>query len=72
MVLFRGCAGMLYKLLAVVVIATATLLQLGDAHFALTYPRARYPDYDFLDNIRTGGPCGVPNCKFGEPPYSVP
>lgn len=33
----------------------------SSAHFSLTYPKARYPDYDFLDNIRTGGPCGVPD-----------
>ena len=54
---------MFCKLLAAVVIAATVLLPVGDAHFALTYPRARYPDYDFLDNIRTGGPCGVPNGK---------
>jgi len=30
------------------------------AHVRLTFPPARQPDYDFLDNVRTGGPCGVP------------
>lgn len=35
-------------------------LQLCSAHVRLTFPPARLPDYDFLDNVRTGGPCGVP------------
>ena len=35
-------------------------LQLCSAHVRLTFPPARQPDYDFLDNVRTGGPCGVP------------
>ena len=30
------------------------------AHVSLVYPPARTPTYDFLDNVRTGGPCGVP------------
>ena len=30
------------------------------AHVRLTFPPARFPDYDFLDNVRTGGPCGIP------------
>jgi hypothetical protein len=29
------------------------------AHVLLTYPPARHPRYDYLDNYRTGGPCGV-------------
>nr|XP_014100024.1 uncharacterized protein LOC106624750 isoform X5 [Bactrocera oleae] len=36
------------------------LLQLGEAHVALTYPPARKYDLDFLDNSRTKGPCGMP------------
>ena len=47
--------------LAVVLIVICSVVQFSSAHFSLTYPIARYPDYDFLDNIRTGGPCGVPN-----------
>lgn len=35
-------------------------LQLTSCHVALTFPPARQPNYDFLDNVRTGGPCGVP------------
>ena len=38
----------------------AVALHLCTAHVRLTFPPARYPDYDFLDNVRTGGPCGVP------------
>ena len=35
------------------------------AHVRLTFPPARFPDYDFLDNVRTGGPCGIPGkCRF--------
>ncbi|XP_048508918.1 uncharacterized protein LOC105690351 isoform X2 [Athalia rosae] len=30
------------------------------AHVALTFPRARKYDLDFLDNARTPGPCGMP------------
>lgn len=33
------------------------------AHVALTYPFARKYDLDFLDNIRTPGPCGMPKGK---------
>eukprot|EP00117_Sycon_ciliatum_P014282 scpid48493/ scgid14609/ len=33
---------------------------LTNAHFRLTHPAARYPDLDFLDNVRTATPCGVP------------
>ena len=47
--------------LAVILIVICSVVQFSSAHFSLTYPIARYPDYDFLDNIRTGGPCGVPN-----------
>uniref|UniRef100_A0A914XNI3 Uncharacterized protein n=1 Tax=Plectus sambesii TaxID=2011161 RepID=A0A914XNI3_9BILA len=31
-----------------------------EAHVALTFPPARYPPLDFLDNARTTPPCGVP------------
>lgn len=40
------------------------LLQLGEAHVALTYPPARKYDLDFLDNSRTKGPCGMPKGEF--------
>lgn len=29
-------------------------------HVSLTFPKARSPDLDFLDNGRTKAPCGVP------------
>lgn len=32
-------------------------------HVALTFPRARKYDLDFLDNARTPGPCGMPRGK---------
>ncbi len=39
--------------------ATLLLVQAVHAHVLLTYPPARYPQYDYLDNYRKGGPCGV-------------
>ena len=38
------------------------LLQVSpsDAHVQTTFPPARQPNYDYLDNYETGGPCGVP------------
>ncbi|GMT16913.1 hypothetical protein PFISCL1PPCAC_8210, partial [Pristionchus fissidentatus] len=35
-------------------------LPLTSAHVSLTFPSARYPPLDFLDSLRTKGPCGVP------------
>nr|CAD2189886.1 unnamed protein product [Meloidogyne enterolobii] len=32
-------------------------------HIILTFPEARYPPFDFLDNRRTLGPCGVPKSE---------
>ena len=36
------------------------LLKCVHAHVVLTFPPARNPKYDYLDNYREGGPCGVP------------
>lgn len=33
-------------------------------HVALTFPRARKYDLDFLDNARTPGPCGMPRGNY--------
>lgn len=37
-------------------------------HVSLTYPPARKYALDFLDNLRTTGPCGIPkgivSCRF--------
>lgn len=33
-------------------------------HVALTFPRARKYDLDFLDSSRTPGPCGMPRGLF--------
>ena len=30
-------------------------------HIRLTYPDARKYQFDFLDNVRTPGPCGMPS-----------
>ena len=49
------------KLTVTLIVAICTVIRLNNAHISLSYPKARYPDYDFLDNIRTGGPCGVPD-----------
>ncbi len=55
--------------LSIVSAATCLLLfasfQASHGHVRLTFPPARFPDYDFLDNVRTGGPCGVPGRKDG-------
>lgn len=44
-------------------VALVSLLGLATAHVALTFPRARQYDLDFLDNARTPGPCGMPKGK---------
>jgi hypothetical protein len=36
------------------------------AHVALTYPPALYPQYDFLDNVRTGAPCGLSMGQYSQ------
>ena len=43
----------------VTVLTVLALAGRGLAHVALTFPQAKYPAYDFLDNTRTGSPCGV-------------
>lgn len=45
---------------AISTLFVAILVHAAHAHISLTFPPARSPDYDFLDNVRTGGPCGVP------------
>uniref|UniRef100_A0A0N5B047 EGF-like domain-containing protein n=1 Tax=Syphacia muris TaxID=451379 RepID=A0A0N5B047_9BILA len=42
-------------ILRLLLLATATL-----AHISLKYPPVRYPPLDFLDNVHTQQPCGVP------------
>ena len=34
------------------------------AHVGLTFPPARQYDLDFLDNVRTKPPCGMPKGKL--------
>ena len=46
-------------------VLAAVALQQCSGHIRLTWPPARFPDYDFLDNVRTGGPCGIPGKTTG-------
>ena len=39
------------------------------AHVGLTFPQARQYDLDFLDNVRTRPPCGMPKGNFRFIPY---
>lgn len=39
-------------------------IYLGSAHVGLTFPKARSLDLDFLDFVRTKGPCGMPKGKL--------
>ena len=53
---------MQFRSLPVALLTTLLLVQQeipSHAHVLLTYPPARHPHYDYLDNYRTGGPCGV-------------
>ncbi|CAI8038948.1 hypothetical protein GBAR_LOCUS21685 [Geodia barretti] len=52
---------------ATTLLFAAALLHLSSAHVRLTFPPARTPNYDFLDNVRTGGPCGVPDAGESDP-----
>ena len=49
--------------LSVAVVTALLLVQNVHAHLVLTFPPARDPKYDYLDNYRKGGPCGIPG-KF--------
>lgn len=44
----------------VILVVGGLLWRTIDAHVALTFPPARTYDLDFLDNVRTKGPCGMP------------
>ena len=44
-------------------VAVAQLVSVTDGHVALTFPAARRFDLDFLDNLRTRAPCGMPKGK---------
>lgn len=46
--------------IALLLCAVAKTWLQAQAHVALTFPRARLLDLDFLDNARTPGPCGMP------------
>ena len=53
-----------YAVLALAAVA-AQLVSVSDGHVALTFPAARRFDLDFLDNLRTKAPCGMPKGKGG-------
>lgn len=44
----------------VLVLVMACVCSYVSGHITLTFPPARKYAFDFLDNIRTRGPCGVP------------
>ena len=44
----------------ILLILTVVSFREVQGHVALTFPRARKYDLDFLDNARTPGPCGMP------------
>ena len=46
-------------------LALAQLVSVSEGHVALTFPAARRFDLDFLDNLRTKAPCGMPKGKKG-------
>ena len=46
-----------------VVLVVVFVVQVSYAHVGLTFPPARKFDLDFLDNIRTKPPCGMPKGK---------
>ena len=46
-------------------VAVAQLVSVSEGHVALTFPAARRFDLDFLDNLRTKAPCGMPKGKKG-------
>ena len=48
-------------------VAVAQLVSVSVGHVALTFPAARRFDLDFLDNLRTKAPCGMPKGKEGGP-----
>ncbi|XP_015589186.1 uncharacterized protein LOC107264912 isoform X5 [Cephus cinctus] len=48
------------RVLQCILLLGVALLRETSSHVALTFPRARKYDLDFLDNARTPGPCGMP------------
>ena len=48
-------------LVVAVLALVAVMVQECHGHIRLTYPPARKYQFDFLDNVRTPGPCGMPS-----------
>ena len=40
-------------------VVIALIISFNEAHVRLDFPPAHLPNYDFLDNARTEGPCGT-------------
>ena len=47
------------------ILLTVMVLTTVNGHVRLNFPKARMYDFDFLDNIRTRGPCGMPENATG-------
>lgn len=62
---------MQFKTVAVGLLALLLVQQDSHAHVVLIYPPARYPQYDYLDNYRNGGPCGVPGLVLSSYNYYI-
>ena len=50
--------------LGVLLVGLLVVVQVSYAHVGLTFPPARKYDLDFLDNVRTKPPCGMPKGKL--------
>ncbi len=61
-----GPSSTLLAAAAAVALLALLLPDSGLAHVALTFPEARKYDLDFLDNVRTKPPCGMPKGKETE------
>lgn len=58
----KTCSAIMSGLILLVL--TVVSFREVQGHVALTFPRARKYDLDFLDNARTPGPCGMPRGKY--------
>lgn len=47
------------------ILLTVMAMTAVNGHVRLNYPKARMYDLDFLDNVRTRGPCGMPENATG-------
>ncbi len=52
------------RMLESLALLAALAVSLSQAHVGLVFPAARKYDLDFLDNLRTKAPCGMPKGKL--------